>query len=213
MTIELYSLATPNGQKIAIALEELDVPYNAHTIDIRNGEQFKPDFLKISPNNKIPAIVDTETGISIFESGSILIYLADKYGKFLPGTDNLALRTETLTWLFWQVAGLGPNLGQLAHFYRYAQAEEEHLQYSKQRFLDEVKRLYGVLEKQFEKHGGDYVVGTELTIADFAIYPWLKAAADGPLKEYIGDHQRIDEYIKRMNERPAVQKGLKVTSF
>merc|ERR1712130_729059 len=105
MTIELYSLATPNGVKVALALEEMGLPYNAHKIDIGKGEQFQPDFLKISPNNKIPAIVDTETGISVFESGSILVYLAEKTGKFLPGTDRLKERTDTLTWLFWQMAG------------------------------------------------------------------------------------------------------------
>jgi GST-like protein len=217
MTIELYSLATPNGQKISIALEEMGLEYSAHKVDISKGEQFQPDFLKISPNNKIPAILDTETGISVFESGSILVYLAEKTGKFLPGTDQLAKRTEVLNWLFWQMGGLGPMSGQMGHFYKYAKSnvsDENQLTYSRERYLKETQRLWGVLEKQFEKHGGDFVIGDELTIADFAIYPWLTCVDWGyGLKDQFTNYPKIDAYIERMKQRPAVQVGEKVTPF
>lgn len=221
--IELYSLDTPNGQKIGIALEEMGLPYNAHTVDISKGEQFKEDFLKISPNNKIPAIVDTDTGINVFESGSILVYLAEKTGKFLP-KDDLVKRTEVLTWLFWQMGGLGPMLGQMGHFWKYAKAPtEEHLEYGRQRYLAESQRLFGVLEKQLAKHSNDpnaniFVCGDELSIADFAIYPWIHGVSKfyGSVRDKVyeaGPFPYIDAYIKRMSERPAVQKGENITPF
>ena len=209
MVIELYSLATPNGQKIGIALEEMGIEYNAHRIDITKGEQFKEDFLKIAPNNKIPAIVDTDNNLSLFESGAILQYLADKSGKFIPARGTNDYYT-CLQWLTWQVAGLGPMTGQIGYFYKYC---PEVIPLGRERYLKETQRLWRVLEKQLE--GKQYVIGDEYTIADMAIFPWLRVfhyygqeVIDSfPLDSY----PNIKKYIERIEARPAVQKGLKVT--
>ncbi|WP_108810391.1 glutathione S-transferase N-terminal domain-containing protein [Sphingorhabdus sp. Alg231-15] len=200
--IDLYTSTTPNGRKISIALEEMGLPYQVHAINLQNDEQYAPDFLKISPNNKIPAIVDSDNGVSVFESGAILTYLAEKTGQFLP-TDTPA-RIEVLEWLAWQTAGLGPMLGQLNHFLNVA---DEKLPYAIKRFSDEMIRLLGVLDKQLAKHenvAGDY------SIADMAIYPWSSAAYDGA-KALIGtSFKNLETWHETMAARPAVQAGMAV---
>jgi len=208
--IHLYSVATPNGVKISIALEELGLPYEAHTINIRNNEQFNPDFLKISPNNKIPAIVDNKgpdgNPISLFETGAILIYLAEKTGKLL--SHDPRKKYDTLQWLIWQVAGFGPMLGQMGHFHKYA---KEDVPYGKQRYLDEAKRLYGVLEKQLE--GKDYIVG-EYSIADIATWPWVWCVEKFyGMKDEVGHFPNIERWYANIAQREAVKKGITVCPF
>ncbi|KAF0979160.1 hypothetical protein FDP41_001503 [Naegleria fowleri] len=228
MPIELYSLATPNGQKIAIALEELNLPYNAHTVDIRKGEQFHPDFLKISPNNKIPAIVDTENGnLTLFESGAILQYLAEKALQQSKQDNNEQHSIPTLIpphgtaeywhclqWLTWQVAGLGPMMGQLGFFWKYS---KEDVPVGKERYLNETKRLWGVLEKHLAEGSKQYVVGDQYTIADIAIFPWIRLLNTFPEPVLqaipLDSYPNIKAYIERIEQRPAVQRGLKVTPF
>ena len=202
--IEVYSLPTPNGQKAHIMLEELGVPYNYHRIDIGKGDQFKPEFLAISPNNKIPAIVDPEgpdgQPISIFESGAILKYLALKFGKLYPTDQRAQVKVDE--WLFWQVGGFGPMLGQNHHFNLYA---PEKIPYAQKRYLDETTRLYGVLDKQLA--GKDYIAG-EFSIADIASIGW----AQGWEKQGqdINSFPNVKAWLERINARPAVAKGLKV---
>lgn len=197
--IALYYAATPNGLKIKLFLEEAGLPYEIHSVNISKGEQFKPEFLAISPNNKIPAIVDTKpTGgggpLSIFESGAILLYLAEKTGRFLP--KDLRGRTEVLKWLFWQVGGLGPMAGQAGHFRVYA---PEPIPYGIERYTKEVNRLYGVLDKQLAQH--DYVAG-EYSIADMAIYPWI--VPHEPHGQRLGDFPHLKRWFETLHARPAV---------
>jgi GST-like protein len=163
--IELYFWPTPNGKKISIMLEECGLEFEVKPVDIGAGDQFKPEFLAISPNNRMPAIVDTDTGISIFEGGAILIYLAEKAEMFLPLEQ--ARRFDVLQWLFWQAAGLGPMAGQLSHFRRYT--DDEH-DYSLDRYTNEYDRLLGVMDVQLR--GREFLAG-ELSIADFASFPWV----------------------------------------
>lgn len=202
--IDVYSLSTPNGQKVHIMLEELGVPYNYHRIDITKGDQFKPEFLAISPNNKIPAIVDPEgpggEPISIFESGAILKYLALKFGKLYPTDPRSQVKVDE--WLFWQVGGFGPMLGQNHHFNLYA---SEKIPYAQKRYLDETTRLYGVLDKQLADK--DYIAG-DLSIADIASIGW----AQGWEKQGqdINAFPNVKAWLERMNARPAVAKGLAV---
>lgn len=202
--IDVYSLSTPNGQKVHIMLEELGVPYNYHRIDITKGDQFKPEFLAISPNNKIPAIVDPEgpggEPISIFESGAILKYLALKFGKLYPTDPRAQVKVDE--WLFWQVGGFGPMLGQNHHFNLYA---SEKIPYAQKRYLDETTRLYGVLDKQLADK--DYIAG-DLSIADIASIGW----AQGWEKQGqdINAFPNVKAWLERMNARPAVAKGLAV---
>jgi GST-like protein len=204
LPIEVYSLPTPNGQKAHIILEELGVPYNYHRIDIGKGDQFKPEFLAISPNNKIPAIVDPEgpggEPISIFESGAILKYLALKFGKLYPTDPRAQVKVDE--WLFWQVGGFGPMLGQNHHFNLYA---PEKIPYAQKRYIDETARLYGVLDRQLA--GKDYIAG-DYSIADIASIGW----AQGWEKQGqdINAFPNVKAWIERMNARPAVAKGLKV---
>lgn len=197
--IELYYWPTPNGHKITIFLEEAELEYQIVPVDISAGEQFKPEFLKISPNNRMPAIIDyqpTDGGeaISVFESGAILQYLAEKTGKFLP--NSLRERKTVSEWLFWQVGGLGPMAGQNHHFVQYA---PEKIPYAIDRYVRETNRLYGVLNKQLE--GKEYIVG-EYSIADMACYPWIVP--------YEKQQQNLDEFpnLKRWFEsvrsRPSV---------
>jgi GST-like protein len=186
MAIELYYWATPNGHKITIFLEEAELEYDLKPINIMKGEQFKPEFLKISPNNRIPAIVDREPvdggePISVFESGAILLYLAQKIGKFIP-TDTRGA-TEVLEWLMWQMGGLGPMMGQANHFVRYA---PEPIEYAEHRYLKETRRLFGVMEKRLRDR--PYLAG-EYSIADMACYPWTKA--DSSLEIETGRSSRI----------------------
>ena len=169
--IELFYWPTPNGHKVTMFLEETGTPYEIRPIDIGKGAQFAPDFLKIAPNNRMPAIVDhapTDGGapISVFESGAILLYLADKTGSFVPA--DIRGRVETLQWLFWQMGGLGPMAGQNHHFVQYA---PERLPYAMKRYVDETNRLYGVLDKRLADRA--FVAGEAYTIADMASYPWI----------------------------------------
>ncbi|MBE9396686.1 glutathione S-transferase N-terminal domain-containing protein [Pontibacterium sp. N1Y112] len=167
--IDLYTWGTPNGRKVSIMLEALRLQYNVHPIDILAEEQFGEEFLQISPNNKIPAIVDHEgpdgEPISVFESGAILLYLAEKYGEFLP--DDLRSRTECMEWLMWQMGNFGPFLGQAHHFNKFA---PEHVPYAIKRYNTEAQRLWGVLEQRLADR--QFILGEDLSIADFAIYPW-----------------------------------------
>ncbi|WP_411687602.1 glutathione S-transferase N-terminal domain-containing protein [Acinetobacter indicus] len=200
--IDLYYWGTPNGHKITIALEEMALPYQIFPINILENDQFQPDFLRISPNNKIPAIVDQDgpngQPISIFESGAILQYLGRKTGMFYP-VDELE-RVEVEQWLMWQMGGLGPMLGQNHHFSRFA---PERIAYATERYVNESKRLYGVLNKQLI--GQKYVAG-EYSIADMAILPWLLRHEwqQIPLEDY----PHVQDYIERLTARPAVQRAL-----
>ncbi len=202
--IEAYSLPTPNGQKLHIMLEELGVPYVYHRIDIGKGEQFAPDFLAISPNNKIPAIIDPEgpggEPISIFESGAILKYLALKFGKLYPTDPRAQVKVDE--WLFWQVGGFGPMLGQNHHFNLYA---PEKLPYAQKRYIDETKRLYGVLNKQLE--GRDYIAG-DYSIADIATIGWAQGWKNQ--SQDIEEFPNVKAWMERLAARPAVAKGLLV---
>jgi GST-like protein len=200
--IEAYSLPTPNGQKLHVMLEELGVPYNYHRIDIGKGDQFKPEFLAISPNNKIPAIVDPEgpggDPISIFESGAILKYLALKFGRFYPTDPRQQVKVDE--WLFWQVGGFGPMLGQNNHFSVYA---PEKIPYAIKRYSDETHRLFRVLNKQLE--GQDYIAG-EYSIADIASIGWAQAWERYGIDK--AEFPAFGAWIERMNARPAVARGL-----
>ncbi len=206
--IDLYTAATPNGQKVHIMLEECGLDYEMHWIDIDSGEQFAPDFLKVSPNNKIPALVDHDgpSGkISLFESGAILLYLADKAKKFLPTEPNR--KWETIQWLMWQMGGFGPMLGQAHHFNKYAPENPLGpvvLPYAQDRYTNEAARLYRVLDHQLATH--DWVAAEEYTIADMAIFPWCRL--------YERQGQNIDDFpnVKRwfalVAARPAVAKDM-----
>jgi GST-like protein len=200
--IDLYTWTTPNGRKISIALEEMGLAYTVHPINIGNDEQFSPEFLAISPNNKIPAIYDQDHDVSVFESGAILTHLAEKSGKFLP-TDP-ATRAKVLEWLAWQVGGFGPMLGQLNHFMNRA---DEKMPLAIQRFMEESVRLYKVLDKQLD--GKDYVAG-DYSIADMAIYPW-SAVALTAIQGASGESlTNVAAWHDRMAARPGVQAGMKI---
>ncbi|MBT4763195.1 MAG: glutathione S-transferase [Bdellovibrionaceae bacterium] len=212
--IQLYSLATPNGQKIGIALEEMGIEYDAHKIDISNGAQFTPEFVKINPNSKIPAIVDPvgDNGapLSIMESGAILMYLAEKSGQFLP--QDPVKRIETLQWLFFQVGGPGPLFGQFGHFYK-QKDNDANTNYPLERYATETKRLLKVIDNQLINK--KWIIGEEITIADFALAPWVdcldvffKASDYLELNEY----KNINRWLKAFLDRPAVISGRKVCS-
>jgi len=198
--IDLYTWTTPNGRKVSILLEELGVEYRVHPINIGQGDQKTPEFLAISPNNKIPAIVDQDTGIKMMESGAIMIYLADKYGKFIP-TDPVK-RAEVMEWLMWQMGGLGPMLGQTHHFVHFNPGKAD---YAEQRYRDEAKRLYGVLEKRLE--GREYIVD-DYSIVDMACWPWISRYEwqDIDLKDY----PNVRAWYQRVLARPAVQRGYQI---
>jgi len=200
--ITLYTWPTPNGKKISIQLEELKLPYKAVPIDIGAGDQFAPDFLKISPNNKIPALFDSEgpdgKPISIFESGAIMIYLAGKTGRFLPKTDRE--RYDVLQWLMFQMGGLGPMLGQAHHFRLYA---PEGIQYAIDRYTKEAHRLYGVLDKALEKTG--YLAAGQYTIADMACWPWVGSHNNHGVA--LDQYPNVLRWFNKIAERPAVKKG------
>lgn len=211
--LQLYSLATPNGQKIAIALEELGVPYEAHTINILNGDQFDPDYVAINPNGKIPTLIDPEgpngEPIAIMESGAILWHLARKFGRLLPDDDSG--RLEVLEWLFFQVGHVGPMFGQFGHFYKYAKGKTDT--YGERRYGAEVGRLLGVLDRRLD--GRAHLVGDELTIADIAHVPWINALDYYGGKEFVGygAYRHVHAWVERFMARPAVQRGIKVTGF
>lgn len=204
--IELYTWGTPNGRKVAIMLEECGLPYNVHKVDISKGDQFKPEFLAISPNNRIPAIVDSEgpggkKNISLFESGAILIYLAEKTGRFLP--QDAASRYSTLVWLMWQMGGVGPMFGQTHHFLR---AAPTRIEYGIKRYHDETKRLYGILDKQLV--GKQFSSGADYTIADMAIFPWV--ARHEWHKVNLEEFPNVKRWFDAINARPAVGRGMAV---
>jgi GST-like protein len=200
--IDLYYWTTPNGHKITIFLEEAQLPYRIIPVNIGKGDQFKPDFLKIAPNNRIPAIVDTAPAdggspIAIFESGAILQYLAEKTGMFLP--QDVRGRFEVMQWLYWQMGGLGPMAGQNHHFVQYA---PERIAYAMERYVNETNRLYGVLDQRLA--GRDYVAG-DYSIADMAIYPWVVPYKKQ--KQSLEDFPHLKRWFERITARGAVQRA------
>jgi GSH-dependent disulfide-bond oxidoreductase len=203
--IEVYSWPTPNGHKVHIMLEECGLEYRAHAVDIGAGEQFKPEFLTISPNNKIPAIVDSDgpdaAPISLFESGAILMYLASKTGRFMP--PSVRDRYEMLQWLMFQMGGVGPMLGQAHHFRIYA---PEKIPYAVDRYSNEAKRLYGVMNKRLAK--SKYIAGKTYTIADIAIFPWLRSWKNQGIDW--NDYPHLKGWFDEVAGRPAVQRGVQV---
>ncbi|TVQ24409.1 MAG: glutathione S-transferase family protein [Leptolyngbya sp. DLM2.Bin15] len=200
--IDLYTFATPNGRKVSVMLEEVGLPYTVHSVHIGQGEQFRPEFIKLNPNSKIPVITDQETGLTVFESGAILIYLAEKTAKFLP--TDARQRYSVLQWLMFQMGSVGPMFGQLNHFRRTA---PEKLPYAINRYEQETIRLYGVLDSQLQDR--DYLSG-DYSIADMAIYPWVAAY------DYMGmtleHHSHLSRWVETMNNRPAVRRGMAVPS-
>ena len=198
--IDLYTWSTPNGRKVSIMLEECGLEYAAHTIDIGKGEQFKPEFLKISPNNRIPAIVDRENGRSLFESGAILMYLAEKTGKFWA--QDAATRWRTIEWLMWQMGGIGPMLGQVHHFVKYNAGKAP---YAEERYLKEAHRLYGVLDRQLGE--GPYIVGA-YSIADMAIWPWISRFEWQTID--LNAYPNVKRWYLAIAARPAVKRGYDV---
>jgi GSH-dependent disulfide-bond oxidoreductase len=203
--IDVYSWATPNGHKVHIMLEECGLPYTAHPVNIGTGEQFKPAFLKISPNNRIPAILDPQgpdgKPISLFESGAILLYLASKTGKFLPKTDRQ--KFEVMQWLMFQMGGVGPMLGQNHHFRLYA---PEKIEYAVNRYTNEAKRLYGVMDRQLAK--SKFIAGNTYTIADIAIFPWLRNWKNQGIDW--ADFPHLKKWFDTIEARPAVKRGVEV---
>lgn len=198
--IDLYTWTTPNGRKVSILLEELGIDYTAHAINIGTGEQMAPDFLKISPNNKIPAIVDRETGLALMESGAIMWYLADKYKQFLPS--NTQERAKVMEWLMWQMGGLGPMAGQAHHFLHFNPGKAP---YAQDRYAAEVKRLYGVLNTQLD--GRDHICG-DYSIADMACWPWVSRYEWQGID--LADYTNVRAWYRRLLDRPAVKAGYNV---
>jgi GST-like protein len=203
--IEVYSWATPNGHKVHIMLEECGLPYRAIPVDIGRGDQFQPDFLKISPNNKIPAIVDPDgpdgQPMPLFESGAILLYLAGKTGRFLPASTRG--KYEVLQWLMFQMGSVGPMLGQAHHFRIYA---PEKLPYAIERYTNEARRLYGVMNRQLAR--STYIAGPEYTIADIAIFPWLRSWKNQGIDW--NDFPHLKGWFDEIAARPAVMRGVEV---
>ena len=195
--IDLYTWTTPNGRKASIMLEEIGLPYKVHAIDISKDEQFAPDFLKIAPNNRIPAITDSDTGISLMESGAILIYLADKTGKLLPKSGNE--RYKVIEWLMWQMGGPGPMLGQVHHFVKYNPGKAP---YAEERYLKEAARLYKVLNTQLE--GKDFICG-DYSIADIATWPWISRFEWQTME--LNNYPNVKRWYTTMAARPAVKKA------
>jgi GST-like protein len=198
--IDLYTWTTPNGRKASIALEELGLPYTVHPIDIGKDEQFAPDYLKVSPNNKIPAIVDRDTGIHLMESGAILIYLADKTGKLLPKEG--APRYRVLEWLMWQMGGPGPMFGQAHQYLKYNKGKAP---FAEERFQKEVNRLYGVLDRRLAEH--EYVADS-YSIADIAIWPWVSRFEWHNVD--LNQHPNVKRWYLAIAGRPAVKRGFDV---
>ncbi|WP_407315575.1 glutathione binding-like protein [Pseudomonas sp. nanlin1] len=195
--IDLYYWTTPNGHKITLFLEEAGLPYTLHGVNISKDEQFKPEFLKISPNNKIPAIVDQDpvdgAPLALFESGAILLYLAEKTGQFIP--QDLRGRQEALQWLFWQMGGLGPMAGQNHHFNKFA---PEKIPYAIKRYVDETARLYGVLDKRLSDR--TFVAGEDYSIADMAIYPWI--VSHEWQGQDLNDFPHVQRWFQAIKQRP-----------
>jgi GST-like protein len=203
--IDIYSWPTPNGHKVHIMLEETGLPYRVHGINIRAGDQFKPEFLEISPNNRIPAIVDHDgpdgKPISLFESGAILIYLAGKTGKFLPL--DLHQRYAALQWLMWQMGGVGPMFGQANHFRAYS---VEKIAYAVDRYTNEANRLTSVMDKRLA--AARYLAGDEYSVADIAVFPWMRNADKRGIN--MPDYPHVERWFNAINARPAVKRALEV---
>ena len=202
--IDLYTWSTPNGRKVSIMLEECGLPYQVHPIDIGKDQQFAPEFLKISPNNKIPAIVDADSGQSVFESGAILIYLAEKTGMFLPTAP--AAQTATLEWLMFQMGGVGPMLGQAHHFLKFNPGKAP---YAEERYGAEAKRLYGVIDRRLS--AVPYLAGANLTIADFATWPWLSRWEWQGID--LAGFPNVRRWYLELAARPGVRRGYDVPVF
>mgnify|MGYP001579018068 FL=1 len=203
--IDLYTWPTPNGHKIHIMLEETGLPYRVHPVDIGAGDQFKPEFLKISPNNKMPAMIDSDgpdgKPMPLFESGAMLLYLASKTGKFLP--ENIRERWSTLQWLMFQMGSIGPMLGQAHHFLAYA---PEKIPYAMQRYSREANRLYGVMDRRLGE--SKFIACGEYTIADMAIMPWLRSHDRQGVS--MDAYPQVKKWFDGIAARPAVQRGLAV---
>ena len=208
--IQFYTYTTPNGRKVSIMLEELGIPYQVNVVNISNGEQFEPEFLKVSPNNKIPAIVDEEAdGLAVFESGAILTYLAEKYGQFLPASGEEA-RYKTLEWLHWQIGGVGPMFGQLGYFTVYA---KEKIPQAIARYTSEAERLLAVMDRRLTDNA--YLAGEAYSIADMAANPWLVNAREGAflgasLGAILAEKPAVLRWLDDVGSRPAVQRGMAV---
>ncbi|HEV2957506.1 MAG TPA: glutathione S-transferase N-terminal domain-containing protein [Xanthobacteraceae bacterium] len=198
--IDLYTWTTPNGRKASIMLEEVGLPYTAHAVDISKDEQFKPEFLKISPNNRIPAIVDRDNGYHLMESGAILMYLAEKTGKLMP--KDLEKRYRVIEWVMWQMGGPGPMLGQVHHFVKYNKGKAP---YAEERYLKEAHRLYGVLDRRL---AGREFVADEYSIADIAIWPWISRFEWQTID--LGQYANVKRWYVEIAKRPAVQRGYDV---
>ncbi len=199
--IDLYTWSTPNGRKVSIALEEMGLDYSVHPIDIMKDEQFEPSFLEISPNNKIPAIVDQETGTRMMESGAILLYLAKKSGQFIPA-EGTKEYWQCIEWLMWQMGGFGPMLGQANHFLKFNPGKSE---YAERRYADEAERLYDVLDQHLGKH--EFVAG-DYSIADMAIWPWCSRWQWQRID--IDEYENLKRWYTKIAARAAVVKGYSV---
>ena len=210
--LQLYSLPTPNGVKVSILLEELGLPYEPHLVNFGTNDQFSPEFLSLNPNNKIPAILDPhgpgDQPLPLFETGAILVYLAEKTGQFIP--TDAAARYQTLQWLMWQMGGVGPMFGQLGFFHKFAGKEYEDKR-PRDRYVAESKRLLGVLDKHLE--GRDWIMGAEYTIADIAVFPWVRNLVGfyeaGDLVGF-ADFKNVARVLAAFVARPAVVRGLNI---
>ena len=210
--LQLYSLPTPNGVKVSIALEEMQLPYEAHKVSFETNDQLSPEFLALNPNNKIPAIIDPDgpggRPLALFESGAILIYLAEKTGQFLPREP--AARYETLQWLMWQMGGVGPMFGQLGFFHKFAGKDWEDKR-PRDRYAAESRRLLGVLEQRLA--AGAWIMGADYTIADMAVFPWVRNLVgfyNAGLLVGFADFPQVQRALDAFVARPAVQRGLQV---
>jgi len=210
--IQLYSLPTPNGVKVSIALEELQLPYEAHKVSFESNDQFSPEFLSLNPNNKIPAILDPDgpggKPLALFESGAILLYLAEKTGRLLP--QDAAARYETLQWLMWQMGGVGPMFGQLGFFHKFAGKDWEDKR-PRERYAAESRRLLGVLEQRLA--ASEWIMGGDYTIADIAVFPWVRNLVgfyDAALLVGWADFPQVQRALEAFVARPAVQRGLQI---
>ena len=204
--IDLYTWGTPNGRKVSVMLEEVGLPYRAHAIDIGKGEQFAPDFLAISPNNKIPAMVDDDgpggKPLSMFESGAMLLYLARKTGRFLP--DDEVGHFQVMQWLMFQMGGVGPMFGQAHHFRRFA---KEDVPYARDRYTEETGRLYGVMDRRLARSA--YLANDDYSIADIATFPWV-ARYEWHGIDFEADYPHVWRWYRTIEERPAVERGFAV---
>ena len=200
--IDFYYWPTPNGWKVSILLEELELPYKMHPVNIGKGDQFNPEFLKISPNNRMPAIIDHDVDgdpVSLFESGAILLYLAEKTGRFIP--NSVIGKKEAMEWLFWQTGNQGPMAGQLSHFVNYAVGENK---YSHERYANEYKRCLGVLDRRLKTR--QFILGEEYSIADIINWPWVLIAK--PLGASLENFPHLADWRNRIKNRPAVKKAV-----